>query len=390
MKIKYLTFSLLFSISINVFFPAVSFSKTSEETTTSKKKQDSNLKQSNERKKVEKRPKNSREVRTSVLPRSTTANATPPKRVSLGNAMGLGKHLDILNLKSNAAIVVDQQSQAVVFEKNANAILPIASITKLMTAMTVLDSKLNLDETLRINDEDAAIYKKSRLAKGTELTRREALLLALMSSENRAAYTLGRNYPGGIDAFMAAVNRKAREIGMSHSAFEDPTGLTSKNVSSPEDLALMVNAASQYPMIREFSTTQEYSKFISNRMQEFISSNRLVRSGNMQIGLQKTGYISEAGRCLVMQAFINNKPYIMVFLDSEGSQSRFADAVRVKQWIDDQPDLKSVRKLALKGNSNPNNSNYLIPSLSNAANASPAEEAPFNSQTIEGVLKNNR
>jgi len=143
-------------------------------------------------------------------------------------------------------------------------------------------------------------------------------------------------------------------------------------------------------MIREFSTTHEYSKFISNRMQEFISSNRLVRSGNMQIGLQKTGYISEAGRCLVMQAFINNKPYIMVFLDSEGSQSRFADAVRVKQWIDDQPDLKSVRKLALKGNSNPNNSNYLIPSLSNAANASPAEEAPFNSQTIEGVLKNNR
>jgi len=390
MKIKYLTLSLLLSLSINAFFPAVSFSKTSDETTTSKKKQDSNVKQSNERKKVEKRPKNSREVRTSVLPRSTTANATPPKRVSLGNAMGLGKHLDILNLKSNAAIVVDQQSQAVVFEKNANAILPIASITKLMTAMTVLDSKLNLDETLRINDEDAAIYKKSRLAKGTELTRREALLLALMSSENRAAYTLGRNYPGGIDAFMAAVNRKAREIGMSHSAFEDPTGLTSKNVSSPEDLALMVNAASQYPMIREFSTTQEYSKFISNRMQEFISSNRLVRSGNMQIGLQKTGYISEAGRCLVMQAFINNKPYIMVFLDSEGSQSRFADAVRVKQWIDDQPDLKSVRKLALKGNSNPINSNYLIPSLSNAANASSVEEPPFSSQTIESILKNNR
>ncbi len=389
MKIKYLTLSLLLSLSINAIFPAVSFSKTSDETTTSKKKPDSNLKQSNERKKVEKRPKNSREVRTSVLPRNTTASATPPKRVSLGNAMGLGKHLDLLNLKSNAAIVVDQQSQVVVFEKNANAILPIASITKLMTAMTVLDSKLNLDETLRINDEDAAIYKKSRLAKGTELTRREALLLALMSSENRAAYTLGRNYPGGIDAFMAALNRKAREIGMSHSAFEDPTGLTSKNVSSPEDLVLMVNAASQYPMIREFSTTQEYSKFISNRMQEFISSNRLVRSGNMQIGLQKTGYISEAGRCLVMQAFINNRPYIMVFLDSEGSQSRFADAVRVKQWIYDQPELKSVRRLALKGNSNSINSNYLIPSLSNAANASSGEEQPFSSQTIESILKNN-
>jgi D-alanyl-D-alanine endopeptidase (penicillin-binding protein 7) len=390
MKIKYLTFSLLFFLSIHVFFPAVSFSKTSDETTTSKKKQDSNLKQSNERKKVEKRPKNSREVRTSVLPRSTTSISTPPKRVSLGSAMGLGKHLDLLNLKSNAAIVVDQQSQVVVFEKNADVILPIASITKLMTAMTVLDSNLNLDEILRINEEDAGIYKKSRLAKGTELTRREALLLALMSSENRAAYTLGRNYPGGIDAFMVALNRKAREIGMSHSSFEDPTGLTSKNVSSPEDLALMVHAASQYPMIREFSTTQEYSKFISNRMQEFISSNRLVRSGNMLIGLQKTGYISEAGRCLVMQAFVNNKPYIMVFLDSEGSQSRFADAVRVKQWIDDQPNLQAVRKLSLKGNSNIMNSNYLMPTLSNGSNASTASTNSFSNQTIESILQNNR
>jgi len=390
MKIKYLTFSLLFFLSINVFFPVVSFSKTSDETTTSKKKQDSNLKQSNERKKVEKRPKNSREVRTSVLPRNTTSSSTPPKRVSLGSAMGLGKHLDLLNLKSNAAIVVDQQSQAVVFEKNAEVILPIASITKLMTAMTVLDSNLNLDETLRINEEDASIYKKSRLATGTELTRREALLLALMSSENRAAYTLGRNYPGGINAFMVALNRKAREIGMSHSSFEDPTGLTSKNVSSPEDLALMVHAASQYPMIREFSTTQEYSKFISNRMQEFISSNRLVRSGNMLIGLQKTGYISEAGRCLVMQAFINNKPYIMVFLDSEGSQSRFADAVRVKQWIDDQPNLQVVRKLSLKGNSNPMNSNYLMPTLSTVSNPSKASTNSLSNQTIESILQNNR
>jgi len=387
MKIKYLTISLLFALSINVFFPAVSFSKTSDETTISKKKQDSNLKQSNERKKAEKRPKNSREVRTSVLPRSTTANVTPPKRVSLGTAMGLGKHLDLLNLKSNAAIVVDQQSQVVVFEKNANAILPIASITKLMTAMTVLDSNLNLDETLRINEEDAGIYQRSRLAKGTELTRREALLLALMSSENRAAYTLGRNYPGGINAFMAALNRKAREIGMSHSSFEDPTGLTSKNVSSPEDLALMVHAASQYPMIREFSTTQEYSKFISNRMQEFISSNRLVRSGNMLIGLQKTGYISEAGRCLVMQAFINNRPYIMVFLDSVGSQSRFADAVRVKEWIDEQPNLQVVRKLSLKVNSNTNNSNYLIPSL---ADSSTTPTNTFSNQTIESILQKNR
>jgi D-alanyl-D-alanine endopeptidase (penicillin-binding protein 7) len=298
--------------------------------------------------------------------------------------MGLGKHVDVLNLKSNAAIVVDQLNQEVVFEKHADAVLPIASITKLMTAMTVLDSRLNLDEILKINDEDVAIYHKSRLTKGTELTRREALLLALMSSENRAAYTLGRNYPGGIDAFMTALNRKAKEIGMLHSSFEDPTGLTSKNVSSPEDLALMVHAASQYPMIREFSTTPEYSKFINNRMQDFISSNRLVRSGNMLIGLQKTGYISEAGRCLVMQAFVNNKPYIMVFLDSQGSQSRFADAVRVKQWIDEQPEVKATRKLALKGSSTINPGN-LMPTLSNSTNPAPHS---FSHQTIESLLQN--
>lgn len=384
MKINYLILTTLLTITLGMSIPVIGFSKSSENTTPSKSKQESSTKQSPERKKAEKRPKNTREVRTSVLPRESSK--APAKKVSLGTAMGLGKHFDVLSLKSNAAIVVDQLNQEVVFEKNANAILPIASITKLMTAMTVLDSRLNLDETLKINDEDVAIYHKSRLVKGTELTRREALLLALMSSENRAAYTLGRNYPGGIDAFMAALNRKAKEIGMSHSSFEDPTGLTSKNMSSPEDLALMVHAASQYPMIREFSTTPGYSKFINNRMQEFISSNRLVRSGNMLIGLQKTGYISEAGRCLVMQAFVNNKPYIMVFLDSQGSQSRFADAVRVKQWIDDQPDTKAMRKLALKGGGNVSSYGYLMPSLSNASNTT---SQPFTNQTIESILQQN-
>ncbi|SMC66934.1 serine hydrolase [Polynucleobacter kasalickyi] len=383
MKKKYLILPVLLTVCLTVIFPIPGLSKSAEDTAPTKNKQVTNTKQSTERKKAEKRPKNVREVRTSVLPRETSNTLT--KRVSLGTAMGLGKHFDVLNLKSNAAIVVDQLNQEVLFEKNANAILPIASITKLMTAMTVLDSHLNLDETLKINDEDVAIYHKSRLVKGTELTRREALLLALMSSENRAAYTLGRNYPGGIDAFMDALNRKAKEIGMSHSSFQDPTGLTSKNVSSPEDLALMVHAASQYPMIREFSTTPEYSKFINNRMQDFISSNRLVRSGNMLIGLQKTGYISEAGRCLVMQAFVNNKPYIMVFLDSQGSQSRFADAVRVKQWIDDQPDVKAMRKLALKGSGSIGSSS-LMPSLSNTS--TPASQ-PFSHQTIESLLQNN-
>lgn len=348
-----LSLTFVSQVIFSIALPTTSFANTTKDnvknTTVNKNKKDTTFnknKKNTNPKKVEKRPKNPREVRTSVLPR--TANKAAPARVSLGTAIGLAKHQDILNLKSNAAIVVDQQTQEVLFEKNANIVLPIASITKLMTAMTVLDSQLNLDEVLTINDEDAAIYKNSRLVKGTELTRREALLLALMSSENRAAYTLGRNYPGGIDAFMADLNRKAKEIGMVHSRFEDPTGLTSKNVSSPDDLTLMVNAAYQYPLIRDFSVATSFTKVINQRTQDFISSNRLVRSGNMQIGLQKTGYISEAGRCLVLQAVVEGRSYIMVFLDSAGSQSRFADAVRVKDWLEEQSGIKTSRRLAFK------------------------------------------
>jgi D-alanyl-D-alanine endopeptidase (penicillin-binding protein 7) len=239
----------------------------------------------------------------------------------------------------------------VIYEKNPSSVLPIASITKLMTAMVVLDAKLPLEEILTINDEDAKIYAHSRLAQGTDLSRREALLLALMSSENRAAYTLGRNYPGGIQAFLVAMNKKAKEIGMLNSRFADPTGLLNQNSSSAEDLARMVNAAYQYPLIREFSTSASHTKVIRGRPQEFISSNRLVRSGDMEIGLQKTGYISEAGRCLVMQATVKGRPVIMVFLDSAGKLSRFADAVRVKEWIEETGDAKPIRHLALeKGN----------------------------------------
>jgi serine-type D-Ala-D-Ala endopeptidase (penicillin-binding protein 7) len=297
-------------------------------------------------KKATKSVKNPKEVRTTVLSKNAS-HATPARpKVSFGTAMGLSKHSDDLNLKSNVAIVVDQQTQDVLFEKNASVVLPIASITKLLMAMTVLDAKLPMDEQLEINDEDAAIYNHSRLAKGSVLTREEALLLALMSSENRAAYTLGRNYPGGIQAFMAAMNRKAQSIGMTHSSFEDPTGLTSKNVATAEDLAILVSAAYQYPMIRQFTTTPNHVKEINHREQTFLNSNRLVRAGDMEILIQKTGYISEAGRCLVMMALVKNKPYTMVFLDSVGSQSRFADAVRVKEWLEDSEQRLGNRKLA--------------------------------------------
>jgi D-alanyl-D-alanine endopeptidase (penicillin-binding protein 7) len=296
-------------------------------------------------KKAEKRAKSPKQVRTTVIGR---ANAEPGAHLSFGAALGLARSRDDLNLKSSVSIIVDQRTQDVLFEKNPSAVLPIASITKLMTAMVVLDAKQPMDEMLVINDEDAHIYNHSRLAAGTELTRREAMLLALMSSENRAAYTLGRNYPGGIAAFIPAMNRKAREIGMVNSKFADPTGLTNQNASTAEDLARMVNAAYQYPTIREFSTNTNYTKIIKGRPQEFISSNRLVRSGDMEIGLQKTGYIADAGRCLVMQASIKGRPVIMVFLDSAGKLSRFADAVRVKEWIEEGGDVKALRRIGLE------------------------------------------
>jgi D-alanyl-D-alanine endopeptidase (penicillin-binding protein 7) len=243
-------------------------------------------------------------------------------------------------------MVVNQDTKEVYFEKNPSVSLPIASITKLMTAMVVLDSKLPLDETLIINADDVHIYRTSRLAGGTVLTREEALLLALMSSENRAAYTLGRNYPGGIPAFVGAMNRKAKELGMDHSHFADPTGLMSENVASAEDLTRMLNAAYQYKMIREFSTWPDLTMVIANRPQKFLNTNRLVRSGDMNIGLQKTGFINAAGKCLVMQARVNNTPLLLVFLDSVGTQSRFADAVRVRDWYERQPSgAQPIRRL---------------------------------------------
>ncbi|MBT8518397.1 peptidase S11 [Polynucleobacter paneuropaeus] len=298
----------------------------------------------NSTKTASKTTKKPRGVRVTV-----TRKAAPPveARPSFATALGLRGQRDELSLKSSVAIVVNQNTKEVYFEKNSSVSLPIASITKLMTAMVVLDSQLPLDENLTINADDAYIYKHSRLAEGTVLSREDALHLALMSSENRAAYTLGRNYPGGIPAFVDAMNRKAKEIGMDHSHYADPTGLLSENVSSAEDLVRMLNAAYQYKIIREFSTWPDLTMVIRNRPQKFLNTNRLVRSGDMDIGLQKTGFINAAGKCLVMQARVNNTPLLLVFLDSVGTQSRFADAVRVRDWYSHIPpgEIQPIRRL---------------------------------------------
>jgi len=243
-----------------------------------------------------------------------------------------------LNLKSRAALIFDAQQGRAIYSKNTDTVMPIASITKLMTAMVVLDAQLPLTEEITIDSADIDVIKntRSRLRVGASLTRQQLLRLALMSSENRAAAALGRAYPGGIETFVAAMNDKAFELGMGNSYFVDSTGLSSNNVSTARDLVKMVEAAYGYDLIREFSTTSAHAVELTDDRgsMQFINSNNLVRSGNWQINVSKTGFLSVAGRCLVMQANITGKPVIIVLLDSNGKSDRIGDANRIKKWME--------------------------------------------------------
>ena len=244
------------------------------------------------------------------------------------------EHLD---LKSSSVLVYNQKDARVLYGKNTEAVQPIASITKLMTAMVVLDARLPLEEKLTISEADVDDLKhtRSRLRVGTVLKREELLLLALMSSENRAASALSRHYPGGHRAFVAAMNQKALELEMWRTRFSDATGLSSENVSTASDLAKMVQAAYNYPLIREFTTeTSHHVAAGRGRPLEYRNSNGLVKSPQWEIGLSKTGYIAEAGRCLVMQARIAATPVVIVLLDSWGKQTRIGDANRIKKWME--------------------------------------------------------
>ncbi len=255
---------------------------------------------------------------------------------SYGQLYGLHHTQDPLDLKSSVALIMDQDTNEVVFAKNSEAVLPIASLTKLMTAMVMVEARLPMDEDLTVTSEDVDTEKNSssRLAVGVTLTRGELLHLALMSSENRAAHALGRTYPGGLPAFVLAMNAKARSLGMADTRYVDPTGLNSGNQSSARDLAALVKAAYQQPLIRELSTSQEHAVRVGARQLQFRNTNSLVRNPSWEIGLQKTGYIVEAGRCLVMQAKMAGRKFIMVFLDSTGKYSRQADAERVRRWLE--------------------------------------------------------
>jgi D-alanyl-D-alanine endopeptidase (penicillin-binding protein 7) len=242
----------------------------------------------------------------------------------------------VLAVKSMAALVLDQQTGATMFSKNTDAVRPIASITKLMTAMVVLDAQLPMDEVIAVEDDDIDVLKgtRSRLTVGTRLTREEMMRLALMASENRAASALSHAYPGGGEAFVAAMNRKAAELGMRDTRFYDPTGLTSSNVSTASDLAKMVGASYHYQPIREFTTTMRYEVRIRGREQSFHTTNKLVQDGGWDIGLSKTGFINEAGRCLVMQAKLAQKNVLIVLLDSWGKYTRIGDANRIRRWLE--------------------------------------------------------
>ena len=268
---------------------------------------------------------------------------TPQLRVTTEVAEEFADWQDALQLRSAAALVIDQEDGSLLYAKNTDAVMPIASITKLMTAVVVLDAGLPLDQPITITRDDVDRLKgtRSRLRLGLTLSRRELLRLALMASENRAAAALARTYPGGKSVFVVAMNQRAKQLGMRDTRFVDPTGLNPDNVSTALDLAMLVNAGYHYPLIRDFTTQESHRVAVNPHAKKrryqtvaFRNSNGLVRAGEWEIGLSKTGYISEAGRCLVMQARIATKPVIIVLLDSWGKLTRIGDANRIKRWVE--------------------------------------------------------
>jgi D-alanyl-D-alanine endopeptidase (penicillin-binding protein 7) len=265
------------------------------------------------------------------LPAASTLQSTPgaknPAEAKLSDIP--------LMLSSNVAFALDEASSKVLFEKNSDAPMPIASITKLMTGLVVVEANQDMNEVLEVtsDDVDRLKYSSSRLPVGAKLTRADMLHIALMSSENRAASALGRNYPGGVPAFAAAMNAKAKALGMTDTHFVEPTGLSSENVASARDLAKLVMAAHEHPLLAQYSTNSKYEVDTGRRTLHYVNSNRLIGNNDWEIELQKTGYISEAGRCLVMQVKIDERRVVMVFLDSKGGHSRFADAGRLRKWV---------------------------------------------------------
>jgi len=270
--------------------------------------------------------------------RKVASAATVAPRASFGQLAGLHTTSDPLDLRSSVALVIDQDTQEVLLSKNDHAVLPIASLTKLMTGLLISEARLDDNEPITITQDDVDTEKgsSSRLAVGATLSRGELLHLALMSSENRAAHALGRTFPGGMSEFVRLMNAKAKVLGMKDTRYVEPTGLSSQNQSSARDLALLVRAAYEDSTLRTLSTSPGHQVEVGRRTLQYNNTNRLVKNPSWDIGLQKTGYISEAGQCLVMQAKVAGRKLIMVFLDSAGRLSRLGDAERVRRWVETQ------------------------------------------------------
>ena len=281
-------------------------------------------------------------VSASVVAQTAQKTSQTKPAPSRGKATGVADFTKdgLPNLQSHAFMVFDPTTGRALFSKNADQAMPIASITKLMTAMVVLEAKLDMDEPIIVDKDDIDMLKgsRSRIPVGAAFRREDLMRLALMASDNRAAAALGRTYPGGTIAFVEAMNAKAQLLGLHNAKFVDPTGLAPGNVASPQDLALLVSAASAFPEIREFSTAQELHVTLATggRSMGFNNTNALVRSQGWSIGLSKTGFINEAGKCLVMHATIANNPVVIVLLDSWGKLTRIGDANRIKKWLETQ------------------------------------------------------
>lgn len=283
--------------------------------------------------------------------------------MTAGDRAGLNQTRDPLALASSVAFVIDQSSSQVLLDKNANVSLPIASITKMMTGLIVVQSGLDMREMLTVTDADVDRMKfsSSRLRVGARMSRGDLLHIALMSSENRAAAALGRNYPGGLGAFVAAMNAKAQELGMHDTHYVDSSGLSSQNVASARDLARLMTVAYGEPLLRQFSTDPKYVVNDGQRDMHYGNTNYLVASPDWNIGLQKTGFINEAGKCLMLQAVIQGRNVIMVFLDSKGRQTRTADAGRVKRWL--ETTASAVTSATTSATSATNTSNAETPAV---------------------------
>ena len=288
-------------------------------------------------------------VRTAKAKASRSHRTAAAPVFSAAHLAGLGSTADPLGLNASAVFVVDESDGEILFEKNADFALPIASLTKLMTALVVVEAGQDMQEILEVTSEDIDRIKgtSSRLPIGARLSRTDMLHIALMSSENRAASALGRNYPGGLRAFAAAMNAKARELGMTDSNFIEPTGLSSFNVASARDLSKLVAAASEHPLLAKYSTHGKYAVDVGRSQLQYVNSNRLVGRDDWDIGLQKTGYIREAGRCLVMHVTIEERPVVMVFLDADASAHRITDANRMREWVIDQMNREAATVQAM-------------------------------------------